>query len=66
VIGNGQPGQIFIQVAQRMGYRAGPLSETEDMPTTQLGHSTVIGRDTVSRPVNLACPGRVVPLSGFG
>ncbi len=43
VIGSGQLGRMFIQTAQRMGYRAGVLSTTEDEPATQVAHWTVIG-----------------------
>jgi 5-(carboxyamino)imidazole ribonucleotide synthase len=45
VIGSGQLGRMFIQAAQRMGYRAGVLSEIEDTPAAQVAHWTVIGRD---------------------
>jgi 5-(carboxyamino)imidazole ribonucleotide synthase len=45
VIGSGQLGRMFIQAAQRMGYRAGVLSATEDTPAAQVAHWTVIGRD---------------------
>ena len=45
VIGSGQLGRMFIQAAQRMGYRAGVLSESEDTPAAQVAHWTVIGRD---------------------
>ncbi len=45
VIGSGQLGRMFIQAAQRMGYRAGVLSETEDTPAAQVAHWTVMGRD---------------------
>jgi 5-(carboxyamino)imidazole ribonucleotide synthase len=44
VIGSGQLGRMFIQAAQRMGYRAGVLSETEDTPAAQVAHWTVIGQ----------------------
>ena len=43
VIGSGQLGRMFIQAAQRMGYRAGVLSATEDTPAAQVAHWTVIG-----------------------
>ena len=43
VIGSGQLGRMFIQAAQRMGYRAGVLSATEDAPAAQVAHWTVIG-----------------------
>jgi len=43
VIGSGQLGRMFIQSAQRMGYRAGVLSATEDAPAAQVAHWTVIG-----------------------
>ncbi len=45
VIGSGQLGRMFIQAAQRMGYRAGVLSDAEDMPAAQVADWTVIGRD---------------------
>jgi 5-(carboxyamino)imidazole ribonucleotide synthase len=45
VIGSGQLGRMFIQAAQRMGYRAGVLSEVEDTPAAQVAHWSVIGRD---------------------
>jgi len=43
VIGSGQLGRMFVQAAQRMGYRAGVLSTTEDEPAAQVAHWTVIG-----------------------
>jgi 5-(carboxyamino)imidazole ribonucleotide synthase len=43
VIGSGQLGRMFVQAAQRMGYRAGVLSTTEDAPAAQVAHWTVIG-----------------------
>ena len=43
VIGSGQLGRMFIQAAQRMGYRAGVLSTSEDTPAAQVAHWTVIG-----------------------
>jgi 5-(carboxyamino)imidazole ribonucleotide synthase len=43
VIGSGQLGRMFIQAAQRMGYRAGVLSTTDDTPSAQVAHWTVIG-----------------------
>ena len=45
VIGSGQLGRMFIQAAQRMGYRAGVLSEAEDTPAAQVAHWTIIGYD---------------------
>ncbi len=45
VIGSGQLGRMFIQAAQRMGYRAGVLSESEDTPAAQVAHWSVIGED---------------------
>jgi 5-(carboxyamino)imidazole ribonucleotide synthase len=35
---------MFIQAAQRMGYRAGVLSATEESPAAQVAHWTVVGR----------------------
>jgi len=43
VIGSGQLGRMFIQAAQRMGYRAGVLSATDDAPAAQVAHWSVIG-----------------------
>jgi 5-(carboxyamino)imidazole ribonucleotide synthase len=43
VIGSGQLGRMFVQAAQRMGYRAGVLSTTDDTPAAQVAHWTVIG-----------------------
>ena len=43
VIGSGQLGRMFVQAAQRMGYRAGVLSTTEDEPAAQVAHWKVIG-----------------------
>jgi 5-(carboxyamino)imidazole ribonucleotide synthase len=43
VIGGGQLGRMFIQAAQRMGYRAGVLSDAEDAPAAQVAHWTVVG-----------------------
>ena len=43
VIGGGQLGRMFIQAAQRMGYRAGVLSATDDAPAAQVAHWSVIG-----------------------
>jgi 5-(carboxyamino)imidazole ribonucleotide synthase len=44
VIGGGQLGRMFIQAAQRMGYCAGVLSDTEDAPAPQVAHWTIVGR----------------------
>jgi 5-(carboxyamino)imidazole ribonucleotide synthase len=43
VIGSGQLGRMFIQAAQRMGYRAGVLSAAEDAPAAQVADWRVIG-----------------------
>ena len=43
VIGSGQLGRMFIQAAQRMGYRVGVLSATEEAPAAQVANWTVIG-----------------------
>jgi 5-(carboxyamino)imidazole ribonucleotide synthase len=45
VIGSGQLGRMFIQAAQRMGYRAGVLSAAEETPAAQVAHWTVLGYD---------------------
>lgn len=43
VIGGGQLGRMFLQAAQRMGYRAGVLSAIEGSPADQIAHWSVIG-----------------------
>jgi 5-(carboxyamino)imidazole ribonucleotide synthase len=43
VIGDGQLGRMFIQAAQRMGYRAGVLSDSDDAPAAQIAHWVVRG-----------------------
>ena len=43
VIGGGQLGRMFLQAAQRMGYRAGVLGEIADGPGPQVAHWSVIG-----------------------
>jgi 5-(carboxyamino)imidazole ribonucleotide synthase len=42
VIGGGQLGRMFLQAAQRMGFRTGVLSATEDAPAAQVAHWSVI------------------------
>jgi len=43
VIGSGQLGRMFVQAAQRMGFRAGVLSTSHDTPAAQVAHWTVVG-----------------------
>lgn len=43
VVGGGQLGRMFLQAAQRMGYRAGVLSAIEGSPADQIAHWSVIG-----------------------
>ena len=43
VLGDGQLGRMFIQAAQRMGFRAGVLTTTEDTPAAQVAHWSVVG-----------------------
>src|ERR1017187_7858924 len=43
VIGSGQLGRMFIQSAQRMGFRAGVLTARDDDPAAQVAHWKVIG-----------------------
>ena len=43
VVGSGQLGRMFIQAAQRMGYRAGVLTALPDDPAAQVAHWKVIG-----------------------
>ena len=47
VIGSGQLGRMFVQAAQRMGYRAGVLSDRERRPPRRSAHWTV---DRPARP----------------
>jgi 5-(carboxyamino)imidazole ribonucleotide synthase len=42
VIGGGQLGRMFLQAAQRLGYRAVVLSETEDGPAAQVAHEAIV------------------------
>ena len=42
VIGGGQLGRMFLEAAQRLGYRAGVLSETEDGPAAQVAQWSVV------------------------
>ncbi|HWE40570.1 MAG TPA: 5-(carboxyamino)imidazole ribonucleotide synthase [Isosphaeraceae bacterium] len=43
VIGGGQLGRMFVQAAQRLGYRAGVLAATADAPAAQVAHWSVVG-----------------------
>jgi 5-(carboxyamino)imidazole ribonucleotide synthase len=43
VIGGGQLGRMFIQAAQRLGYRAGVLSPIEDGPAAQVADWAIVG-----------------------
>ncbi len=43
VVGSGQLGRMFIQAAQKMGYRAGVLTARDDDPAAQVADWTVIG-----------------------
>src|SRR5258708_37574692 len=42
VIGGGQLGRMFLQAAQRMGFRGIVLSETEDGPAAQVAHDVIV------------------------
>ncbi len=42
VIGGGQLGRMFLQAAQRMGYRAGVLSAIKGSPADQVAHWSVL------------------------
>ena len=47
VVGSGQLGRMFIQAAQRMGYRAGVLTARDDDPAAQVADWTsdrIVGR----------------------
>jgi 5-(carboxyamino)imidazole ribonucleotide synthase len=43
VIGGGQLGRMFIQAAQRLGFRAGVLGAIPDGPGAQVAHWSVVG-----------------------
>ncbi|MBX6316769.1 MAG: ATP-grasp domain-containing protein, partial [Isosphaeraceae bacterium] len=43
VIGGGQLGRMFVQAAQRLGFRAGVLSPIADGPAAQVAHWSVVG-----------------------
>lgn len=43
VIGGGQLGRMFVQAAQRMGYRTVTLSPTADAPAAQVAHEAIVG-----------------------
>lgn len=43
VIGGGQLGRMFIQAAQRLGYRVVVLSETADSPASQVADDVIVG-----------------------
>ncbi len=43
VVGGGQLGRMFLQAAQRMGYRAGVLGEIAEGPGPQVAHWSVVG-----------------------
>jgi 5-(carboxyamino)imidazole ribonucleotide synthase len=43
VIGGGQLGRMFLQAAQRMGYRAGVLGAIPEGPGAQVAHWSVVG-----------------------
>ena len=42
VIGGGQLGRMFLQAAQRLGFRAGVLTDTVDSPAAQVAHWSVV------------------------
>ena len=43
VLGGGQLGRMFLQAAQRLGYRGLVLSATPDDPAAQIAHEVIIG-----------------------
>jgi 5-(carboxyamino)imidazole ribonucleotide synthase len=43
VIGGGQLGRMFVQAAQRLGYRAGVLGTIEESPAVQVAHWSILG-----------------------
>jgi 5-(carboxyamino)imidazole ribonucleotide synthase len=42
VIGGGQLGRMFLQAAQRMGYRGGVLAASDDAPAAQVAHWSIL------------------------
>src|SRR5918998_648811 len=42
VIGGGQLGRMFVQAAQRLGYRAGVLGAIEESPAVQVAHWSIL------------------------
>lgn len=46
VLGGGQLGRMFIQVAQRMGYRTVVLTASAEDPAAQVAHEVVEGNET--------------------
>jgi 5-(carboxyamino)imidazole ribonucleotide synthase len=45
VVGGGQLGRMFVQAAQRMGYRTVVLTDDADSPAAQVSHEVLIGQD---------------------
>lgn len=45
VVGGGQLGRMFIQAAQRMGYRTVVLTDEAEGPAAQVAHEVVKGKD---------------------
>ncbi len=43
VIGGGQLGRMFVQAAQRIGYRTVVLAATADSPAAQVAHEVIVG-----------------------
>ena len=50
VIGGGQLGRMFVQAAQRLGYRAGVLGAIEESPAAQVAHWSIVGPPDHSPP----------------
>ena len=58
VVGSGQLGRMFIQAAQRMGYRAGVLAARDDDPAAQVAHWKVIGSSDELPALRAVCRAR--------
>ena len=43
VLGGGQLGRMFVQAAQRLGYRTLVLGASESVPAAQVAHEVVVG-----------------------
>lgn len=58
VLGAGQLGRMFVQAAQRLGFRTAVLTPRANAPAAQIAHEVIVGRDddlaTLTRFAELA------------